>query len=417
MDHTLSLPDYVGVVGGVFALLFAIVVWRVGRGNPTSLPLVALLIVEAGLQFIAFAEDGFGIWGRLAGHTWAHVMMAAPFVYARFFATLETPLVRPFQSPRARRILAGIGIALQVVLLPFSVSAIMWKVQVPSVFDAVIPLAFILLLLASVFGLFAAISTVRRASSRESRDRARAYAAAFGTRDGLVALFLFVALVDPFVRIGTPLAIRVDSYVPVLPALATLLFVPLLAYGTLRTRLFDLDLRLKRGISRSTVAAAFIAIYVIASQGAQLVLEPEFGPVVGLVAAGALVFLILPLERAAARFADTMMPKVASTPEYLEERKLAVYRTAIADAHRDGRTPTAGEEALLATLRNELGFTTRDHAILAFALKGTGVDEIGATEPGAAGSDASRGAAPRAVAMPERYRLIRLLGEGATGRA
>ncbi len=54
--------------------------------------------------------------------------------------------------------------------------------------------------------------------------------------------------------------------VPIAYALAVILYVPLVACGMLRAHLFDIDLRLKRTLKRSTVAAALVAAYFLVSE-------------------------------------------------------------------------------------------------------------------------------------------------------
>ncbi len=393
------VADAIGIAGGVLAAALAVVVFRAGRGSPSSRWLSALLGVEAGIQVISLEKPEFGLAGRLASSIFLHALLAAPFVYLFFLATLDSPLVRRFRVRLMRRVLGSFAFLLQGVALPFTARHVIQDRPAPDALSFVPGIAFLLFVVASVFGLIVALSALRRASNPEARSRARAYAWAFGARDALFMAFFLFALFDPFVKIGTPWALRIDPYVLALPGFATLFFAALLSYGMLRARLFDLDLRLKRGVSRGTIAAVFIAIYVVGSQLAQLALAPNFGPIAGLVAAGALMFLIVPLQRAAERVADALMPSVKATPEYLEERKLGVYRSALADAYSGGRSASPMEEALLGRLRNELGISERDHAVLAFAMRaGTPASEL---DP----------------ALPTRYRILRLLGAGSFGRA
>ena len=73
-------------------------------------------------------------------------------------------------------------------------------------------------------------------------------------------------------------------------ALGTLLAVPLIAYGILRTQLFDIDLRIRWTIKQSTVAAVFVTVFYLVSEGADRLLESEFGTIAGLFASAVVVF-------------------------------------------------------------------------------------------------------------------------------
>jgi hypothetical protein len=51
-------------------------------------------------------------------------------------------------------------------------------------------------------------------------------------------------------------------------ALGTLVSVPLIAYGILRTQLFDIDLRIRWTIKQSTFTATVVIIVFVLSEGA-----------------------------------------------------------------------------------------------------------------------------------------------------
>ena len=115
-----------------------------------------------------------------------------------------------------------------------------------------------------------------------------------------------------------------------LAAVAIVLFVavPLIAYGILRTQLFDIDLRIRWTIKQSTLAAA-------------------------------VVFFMTPLQRFAERVASTAMPNTQNTPEYAAHRKLQAYEAAVAEALQGGGV-SQKERALLTRLRDSLGVAPAD---------------------------------------------------------
>jgi len=90
----------------------------------------------------------------------------------------------------------------------------------------------------------------------------------------------------------------------VLYGVGTLFAVPLIAYGILRTHLFDIDLRIRWTIKQSTLAAAVVAIVYLLSEGASRLLSAELGNLAGLLAAALVVFFLAPLQRFAERVAS-----------------------------------------------------------------------------------------------------------------
>lgn len=181
-------------------------------------------------------------------------------------------------------------------------------------------------------------------------------------------------------------------------------FVLLVTYALVRHRAFGIQVRLKRGLQQSTVAAAFVAVYVVVSQGAQIILAPSLGPWVGLAAAALLVFAIVPLQGLAARLANAVMPGALGDGAAPEPRRLEAYRAAVEQAFSADGTLTPREAAMLARLRGELGITERDHAVMEHTVRMArrGGPQRLAFEPGSL--------------VLGRYRVERLLGEGGAAR-
>jgi hypothetical protein len=151
--------------------------------------------------------------------------------------------------------------------------------------------------------------------------------------------------------------------------LGTLLAVPLIAYGILRTHLFDIDLRIRWTIKQSTLAAAVVTIVYVLAEGADRFLSSELGNFVGLLAAAVVVFFLAPLQRFAERVASTAMPNTQNTPDYAAFRKLQVYEAAVAEALQGGGI-SPKERALLIRLRDSLGISTADAETLERELQG-----------------------------------------------
>ena len=127
----------------------------------------------------------------------------------------------------------------------------------------------------------------------------------------------------------------------------------LLGWAILRHQLFGLDVKVRWTLSRGTVAAAFIAIFFVASEGAQLLLGQE-NPYVGLMAAGALVFAIAPLQRAADRLAERAVPVESPAPASTagaprDDGGRDAYRVLLRRFVADGRISRDEERALART--------------------------------------------------------------------
>jgi hypothetical protein len=219
------------------------------------------------------------------------------------------------------------------------------------------------LLLCALFGfaLFASIQAWRTATGT-ARSRARSFAIAFGVRD--VFWFIVYGWAILLIHQGTYSVVEVDvtSTAYTLYALGTLLAVPLIAYGILRTQLFDIDLRIQWTIKQSTLAAIFVAFIYLVSEGADRFLSEELGSWPGLLASALIVFFLAPLQKFAERVASIAMPNTENTPEYTAFRKLQVYESSLADALTGGISDK--ERVLLDTLRDTLGISPADATTL-----------------------------------------------------
>jgi hypothetical protein len=206
------------------------------------------------------------------------------------------------------------------------------------------------------YALVASFHAWRVSAPGIDRSRAGAFALAFGLRD-VCWIFIYV---NGIVLIAQGLLDAPEpEYFYVIYAFGTFAAVPLIAYGILRTQLFDIDLRIRWTIKQSTVAAVFVAIFYLVSEGADRLLSSEFGNIAGLVASAMVVFFLVPLQRFAERVASVAMPSTENTPEYAMFRKLQVYEAALAEALPDGSI-SERERALLNTLRDSLGIAASD---------------------------------------------------------
>lgn len=134
----------------------------------------------------------------------------------------------------------------------------------------------------------------------------------------------------------------------------------LLGYALLKYRIFDIDLRVKKGLARTIVASVALTAFFLVSELAESVVADGTGSTIaGLSVAAAFVILETRVTHIGRKIADRALPRVVGSNDYLQERKHVVYRAAMESASRDG-TVTPRERKILQTLARELGLTPED---------------------------------------------------------
>ncbi len=353
-----TLIGILGLVAIAACWSLAVLLYRVSTTGSVARKLAVLLVVEgfvlitAGFPDFAFnIPDSFyelhpklGWFMGLVHHLCDSVMIT---LYPPFLAlALNTKLTRPFRNPRVR-----IGLAAGSILLVLGV------VFNPS--QITITLLYSMMTLLFVYAFLASIHAWRTAKRGIARERAGIFALAFGFRDIgwslSYGIFAWLMWTQPDLA-SMPDIGWLGKFVY---ALGTLLAIPLIAYGILRTQLFDIDLRIRWTIKQSTVAGIFVATMFVISEGASQFLSAELGNVVGLLAAGVLMFFLTPLQQFAERVASAAMPNTKNTPEYAAFRKMQVYEAAVSEALLEGGI-SAKERSLLNRLRDSLDVTESD---------------------------------------------------------
>lgn len=281
-------------------------------------------------------------------------------------AAIDSPLLRPFRSGPvlALPILVGVVGALAVLGLPeaFLVDLVP---STPRRFGSpFFPVAggaqqagWFLLTVSYTYGLLATLVAWRQSSTSLSRRRAGALSLAFGARDlAFGGVFLYAAVLFDGTISSFFIAVQLMAW-------ALLVYVAMTAYGIAVYHLFDIELRLKWTLERGTIAAAFIAVFFVVSEGAATILSDRLGTLAGLFATGLLVFALAPLQRSAERLADAALPAVQDTPEYRAYRQFQIYGEALADARSGGPITPVGRLAL-EKLRESLGLDADEAAEL-----------------------------------------------------
>lgn len=359
------VPNAIGIFGLVAIAAcwaLAVVLFRVRSPVSTGRMLAWLLVVEGVTLFTAgyldmnfaqevFETDWYPIWGK-AGfiiHTAGDCAFLA--LYPPFLAAaLNTKLTRPFAGKRMRIGLTAVSVAIFVAI------------QVTPVEVSVL-LLYAMLTLLFAYALVASIHAWLIAPPGITKDRARIFVIGFGIRDifwGIIYLqAIFLVLTGNYnFTPETASDVGID-WMSIIYALGTFIAIPMIAYGILRTQLFDIDLKIKWTIKQSTLAGIFVAIMFIISEGAAQFLEAELGSIAGLLAAAVVMFFLAPLQRFSEKVAAAAMPNTENTPEYKTFRKMKVYESAVSDAQAEGGI-SSKERALLDVLRDSLGISESD---------------------------------------------------------
>jgi len=336
--------------------VLAIVLFRVSVPGSVARKLSLLLVIEgltlgsssAPTFILASPGDFFNAYpwyGTIGDYVHFFGDCAMLSLYPVFLAAaLRTRMTRPFADNRVR-----VGLLVGTLLLFFFIFF--------SPFAMIsVSLLFIALVVTFSYALVASIQAWHTATGA-ARSRALIFVLAFGFRDLCWGYNYGFGIWEMWSG-STPLANGVDlgfkCYI-----LGTLVAVPLIAYGILRTQLFDVDLRIRWTIKQSTLAGIFVAVVFLISEGASTFLSAELGNVAGLLAAAVVMFFLAPLQRCADRVASAAMPNTKNTPEYAAFRKMQVYESALAEAQYENGISDR-ERALLVRLRDSLGISEAD---------------------------------------------------------
>lgn len=347
-----ALPGLAVLVCGLFLAWF---IYRFRPDRAQNRRLALQLLLEAPVVAILSG----GIWIVNDADTVRFLVLAANvlvwpklWTYYSFLATLDTPLARPLQSRRRLNGLLAVTLlaATTVLVWPqwYGGEIAYWPAvdglhMAPG--TAFVPIFWMWGLMWLV-GLSFSISALRHAKTALRREQARAFLIAFGTRD---VTFLWVVA---FLTLVPPTYAHFHWVFLVFAAI-WLTYFPLVAYGILKHQLFDIDLRLKQTVKRSTILGSFAGAFFIGGEALEQIV-PVDGFFLGLLAAGAVAAAFRPLQRLAEAVAEGAMPEVNTSATYLTERRHEVYRDAIEGAFEDGRISDR-ERVILQKVQESLG--------------------------------------------------------------
>lgn len=361
---TWSLWGVPGTVAALVTWAAAAVIYRTDPERCINRRLAFLLVLEglwvAGAMGVLFFLESEGAV-RTASLVATSANAALPFVYLSFLGSaLPTPLVAPFRGRTALWLLAGAAIGAAALVLavpdlflsqPYAPGWAPWNFRLVELGENLMFLQGAVYL----YGLLAAVSVYTRSACCDTmRRQAFWFAVAFGIRDAYLGTTL---ILYPVLR---PIPFWGELLYNPMEGLAFLVYVVLLSYGVLQAQLFDIEVRLRVAVRRSTLVAVIAGAFFVVTE----ILEafvPADGLLVGILAAGSIVLLMLPLQRLTESIMTRVMPVEEPSHLELDRRKLDVYRAALEGALQDGIV-TEREEEILARLRDELGISEQEEA-------------------------------------------------------
>ena len=353
---------FFGLIAVLLCWGLAVLLFRVSLPDSVARKLSLLLVIEgltlfssgvpwrffsdAGIEHMIALDQRLGGWIEFADgaiHYFGDSMMLA--LYPLFLVVaLNTKLTRPFKGKKARLVLWFSAAALFVAVLT----------SPPTVGTT---LLFAVLTVLFGYSLIASIHAWQIEPPGLSRTRAGVFSLAFGIRD---ICWGFVYMSGIWRIANGVYGTEADpEYIQSIYQFSTLVYVPIVAYGILRTQMFDIDLKLRWTIKQSTLAGVFVAIMFVISEGAANFLSAELGNVAGVLSAAVVMFFLAPLQRFAERVASTAMPNTKNTPEYAAFRKMQVYESALMEAQFEEGVSDR-ERTLLNRLRESLGISEFD---------------------------------------------------------
>jgi len=356
-----------GIGAGVLALALAVIVFVAAPERPSNRFLALALANEAvALSGARLALVVGQPWTSFLGIVTPFAVGALPFIYLLVLSVLHTPLVRWIRRPRPVRLVIlvlaiGTGVLSSLAVRtsrPSPIDLAPTLGYAPWALTAILAVyAFISLV--SLFGLIAAIDAIRRAPlDSVHRRRAKAFAISFGIRDALATIGLAL-LTWGGIRGGPMIGYDQHPLVMLGEGMArfgAIIALPLLAYGILRTQLFDVDLQIQWGVKRGTLVSIFLVAFFVTAKLAETYLSRTGGWFAGAMAAGLLLFATPRLNKFSDRVAETAMPSVSPSVEYVTFRKLEVYKAAVESAVETGPIDTR-EREMLTRLQAKLGLS------------------------------------------------------------
>jgi hypothetical protein len=205
----------------------------------------------------------------------------------------------------------------------------------------------ILFLLSFAFSL----AGVNTAKTKLAREKALAFVFAFGIRD-IAWGALYLAATTGWIEKAPMLLTQL--YVG-----TSLIYIPIMTYGILKLHMLDIEIRLKTTVRNTVLAGAFVSLFYLISEGANILLSSQLGDVIGFVASALLTLFLAPLHRWADAFSAKLVDTGQDDEDYPASRGQEIYSAAVEETLAYGEI-TRGHVALLDRLKESLHVSEAD---------------------------------------------------------
>ncbi len=339
-EFTINPWGFTGIFAVLLAWSLAAFLFRAANRDKLTVLFANVLIVEGAVLITAGA--GLVMLFNLQvtdNYYWAHHLADCLmlFIYPLFLAhALPQKFLRVLRRPAAQPVLAVFAF-------------VVWAADYAMEFWLIA--AMLTLMFTAAFGL--AAHSVVIARTKLARRRAIMFAVAFGIRD-LSWGFVYGTGALGLLRDDPASAMMISQlYVG-----STLIYIPIVAYGILSVRLLNIQFQVRRSVQKGTLAAIFVALFFLISEGSASFLSEQFGSVAGLLGATLIVFLMSPLHRMSEWFSSQVV-QVDEGQEYKAYRKLQMYAAAVEDSLAHGEIGPA-QRSLLDRLCESLDVSSAD---------------------------------------------------------
>jgi hypothetical protein len=137
------------------------------------------------------------------------------------------------------------------------------------------------------------------------------------------------------------------------------IFLILAAYAILKYQLFDIEIKLKRGVEYSILLAIFFGIVLAVQQLLENYVAQILGSAIGIIVGAIIILTSLPLQRMADDAARRVFKGASNTEAYLNWKRMEIYKAALIGALEDQEI-TPLEKRMLEALRKKLDLTSSD---------------------------------------------------------
>jgi hypothetical protein len=344
---------YTSILTTIIACIFAFFLWKNTSSNAVTRRFIFLLFVEI---FTVLTSVG-GISLLFSNYTIPtnvqiilgvlHILCDTLMLilYPVFVAyALPIKILKPLTTLKGRIGLFLFGAVNFLLTILIAIGIIPLPITPTLILNSVMVCMFVLIVIFSVL-------SIKTSNTKLAKEKSLAFAWAFGMRD--------IAWATVYLTAATGWLEIAPMFFTQLYVLATLIYIPIMAYGILKVQMLDIEIKLQWTIKNSTLAGIFVALFYIISEGSSTYLSNLMGDIIGLAVSALVIFFLAPLHRMAEKFSSSVVGTDVQSNEYTTFRRLQMYSAAIEEALAYGDI-TKGQIALLDRLKESLNLSEVD---------------------------------------------------------